>query len=124
ARTTRGPARKPPSAAFRAGPLARQLHHEPRARAGRALDPHLAAVGLDELAHDPQAEPEPAEAAVRDGALEPLEDPGLVLEGDPDPLIGDGDAGARPALLDAHPDRLARAELERVAQQVRQHLIE
>src|SRR5205823_5524599 len=57
---------------------ARQVDRERGALPKRALDGDTAAVGLDDLAHDPQAEPEPAVVALRHRALEAAEDAALV----------------------------------------------
>ena len=86
----------------------RQLDHERRRLAGQRLDPDLAAVGLDEPAHDRQPE---AGAAVAGGlgprAVERLEDP-LAL----------GLRDARAAVDEAQQDPpadVARADGDRVA---------
>src|SRR5512144_1204807 len=67
----------------------RQLDGELGAAALAAADPDRAAVCLDGLARDPQADAEAAEVAHRHGALEALEDPPLVLGRDADAAVAD-----------------------------------
>ena len=62
-----------------------QLDDEGRTHAERALDPDRAAVGLDDLPGDEEADAHPGVVARRDSALEPLEDPRRVLRSDADP---------------------------------------
>jgi hypothetical protein len=119
----------------------RELHRdaEPEARAapGLALEADLAAQELHELAAD--GEPEagaaeaPGERPVR--LRERLEDLALAALGDADPGVGDAElepaalrvrAGARAAVVrqprHAHRHLAALGELDRVADQVHQHL--
>jgi hypothetical protein len=64
---------------------------EMRALAGLALDPDAPAVGLDQMAGDGQPQPRPP---VRPGPgflrpVEPIEDIGQILRGDPHPGVAD-----------------------------------
>ena len=79
---------------------------------------------LDDLAADPEAEPESAELLARDGALEPFEHALLILRLDPDPVVADLEEHVRFPALQPHFDRLAGAVLGRVADQVVDQLIE
>src|SRR5437879_1174300 len=66
----------------------RQAHREAGAAAGVAVDVDGAAVGFDDLAHDPQPQPEAAEMLDRRHPLEALEDAPLRLLGNADAMIG------------------------------------
>src|SRR5439155_16945450 len=83
-----------------------------------------AAVRLDHLSRDPEAEAESAESAAGHGALEALEDPSLIGRIDADAVIADFEHHALPVLgeLDFH--RLAGAVLHGIADQVVDHLLE
>src|SRR5690606_36229640 len=100
-----------------------KLDDEGRAFPGLALEGNRSAVCLDDLTRDPEPEPEPTVVPVRNRALEALEDAPLLLERDPDPVIPNHQARAAVRGEHADLDRLARAVLEGVAEQVRDHLV-
>ena len=81
-------------------------------------------MGLDDHARDPEPEPEAAVVAGGREACEPLEQPGVVFGLDAWAAIGDHDAGAAVVAVDDDVDRLARAVLDRVRQQVRHDLLD
>src|SRR5690606_28184634 len=85
-----GAARRPGAAARRSADRRRgqrQLDREGRPVARPAVDPHRAAVRVDDLPHDPQAEPEAAEVARGHRPLEALEDALVALRRDPDAAV-------------------------------------
>ena len=90
-----------------------------------AFDPQGPAVQLDE----PLRETEPEAGAlcrtpgIGAGLTELLEDPGLVGSSDADARVsdGDGDAGWHPLAIDGH-RASARSELDRVDDEVEEHL--
>src|SRR6266851_1953237 len=104
--------------AFRNRRCERQGNREGRAGTRRAGDIDMAAHGVDQLAHQPQPDAEPAMRARAVRALEPLEDPLLVELGDADAVVPDpercgiGVAGKR------YFDRLSGTELDRVRHDV------
>src|SRR4051794_31748104 len=70
----------------------RQLEPEVRAFAGFALEADAAAVRLDDVTRDGEAEPRAGDAALAGvGAEEPREEPRLVLLGDADALVAHPD---------------------------------
>ena len=106
----------------------RQAHDERRALAlAGALGPHRAAVQLDQLLDDRQAQPQPAVAAGRRGVglAEPLEDVRQELGPDAHAGVDDGDLDVRVDPLQEHLDAapLGR-ELHGVGQQVPDDLLE
>jgi hypothetical protein len=78
---------------------------------GLALHRDAAAVRLDDLADDPQPEPEAAVVLDRCRSLEPLEDPRLVAGGNADPVVLDAQTDTiSVGRLDVDEDGLLRAE--------------
>src|SRR5437868_5945441 len=130
ARARRAPRASSGSAAFRtaasdagapgasAGSRAGQLDDECRALAGCAAQADRALEAVSRLRDDPQAQAHAALHGRRLQLLEALEDPLVVAFGQPDAVIADDDAHARRAAPDGYLERLARAELDRVADQV------
>src|SRR4051812_791046 len=104
--------------------LQRQLDRERRTVAGDALHPDLPSVRLDDVSRDPQSEPEPAVLSRPFGALESLEDLLLVLGRDADPAVRHAQhrAGTLDSRLDL--DRPPLAVLQRVRDQVGDHLLQ
>ena len=106
-----------------------QLHgdDEGRALARLAQDLDAALHGLGEAAHDRQAEPGAAEAARGRavGLHERLEQPVALLVGEADAGVGDLDAQhAVAGILERQPHRARLGELDGVAQQVEQDLLQ
>src|SRR5918994_7954891 len=64
---------------------------EHRAAALAAVDADLAALALDDLAADREADPRPLERLAVVQPLEHLEDAIAMARVDPDPVVGDGD---------------------------------
>ena len=62
-----------------------------RAPVDLALDANLAAMRLDEMAHEMQADAEARNTAAVGGAIVRLEDPIELLQGDPDAVVGHRD---------------------------------
>src|SRR6185312_17069438 len=104
--------------------LERQRHDEGRAVPGRAVHAHAAAHELDELARDPQAEPEAAVVALRRGALELAEDALLLLGRHADAVIDYADLGAPVVAAELDLDRLALPVLDGVGDEVGDDLID
>src|SRR6185295_15833099 len=104
-------------------PRAGELDDERRPRARLALDADLPLQRADDLLDDPEAEADAAEVARRRRQLEALEDPLLIAGRDADAVVSHAQA-RRVAVLDAELDRLAVAVLERVRQQVGDHLLD
>src|SRR5687768_4275199 len=104
-------------------PRERQGEPDGRAAAGRALEADLAAVGLDDAPRDTEPEADPGAVVAGAGAVEALEEPGLVRRRDAGPAVADaqpdGAAGARGRDADRLP---LRAVLRGVGQQVHQGL--
>src|SRR5690606_1618807 len=94
------------------------------ALAQRALHANGAAVGLDDLPRDPQAQAEAAVVAGGDGALETAEDAFLVRGGDADAVVLDDDVGGFAILEDLDDDRLALAVLDGVGEEVVDDLVD
>src|SRR5438309_47242 len=115
--------RNPPLASISAG-REREVHHERRALARNAAHSDGAPERLHDLPDDPEAQPEPAEVLARDGALEALEDPALVLGRDPDSGVAHLVANASVVRRHRESDRLAASELEGVREQVREDLVD
>src|ERR671936_1200713 len=101
-----------------------QAHHEARSDIGRELRVDRAAVRLDDLPADVQAEPHPRAVAVR--LEEALEQVLPMLRRDAEAAVTHRDPYVRRRrTLDVDVDATAvRAELDRVAEQVRHHLFE
>src|SRR3954471_1407340 len=98
---------------------------EPAAVADRALHSDRAAVRLDDLARDHQAEPAADDARAAGGAGEALEDAGELVGGDAGAVVLDAGGDEGGLHLDDRLDRpRRRGELDRVAEQVRDHLRE
>src|SRR5689334_24949660 len=109
-----------PGAASRATTPARragELHRKGAPLAGGADHRNPPSVRLDDLPADPEAQAEAAELLARDGALEALEDPGLVGRLDPDAVVAHGEEDVVRPALQAHLDRFPRAVLGGVADQ-------
>src|SRR5436190_2257353 len=100
-----------------------KLDRERRTRIDLAVDVDRSAMGLDELPGDIEAEPEAAGGARR-RLLVPTEDPFEVLLRDSLAAVPHTEDGARAVALDGDLDRLARAELDRVRDQVCEHLLD
>src|ERR687897_2253833 len=86
----------------------RQAHRERRSLTGNAADGNGAAMGAHEGVHDAETESGAAGRRAASGrvpAPEALEDAGLVLGGDPGPLVGDGYLGPGAVTLHADPSR-------------------
>src|SRR5438128_3708762 len=93
----------------------------------RALRAHGAAVKLDDVLHQREAEPEAAvRARARAVALaERLEDVRNELRRDPDARVGDDDLDARLGARETHAHAAARRrELDRVREQVPDDLLQ
>src|SRR5437868_11491704 len=104
--------------------VARQRHDERRSMTGRALDAHLPMHQPDQLARDPQSEPEAAIIALRRRALELPEDALLLLGRNANPTINDAHLGAATVTADGDVDRLALPVLDGIRHEVRQDLID
>src|SRR5204862_2384772 len=103
----------------------RQLEGERRPDAGGRGDPDPAAHVLDELAADVEPEAGSADALLHErvDAVELLEDPLLLLPGDPEALVAHGEP--RVAVVGVDPDldvAAVRRVLRGVLDQVYQHL--
>ena len=105
------------------------VHREGRAGALLALDRDVASHQLREAAHDREAEARAAEAARGRGIglRERLEQARALLFGEPDAGVGDRDRDLRSAVAERlgagmQRDAAALGELDRVAEQVEQHL--
>src|SRR5512132_2275785 len=107
------------------GRLDREGEGEGAARPDDALGPDAAAVGLDQLPAEGQAEPAAA-AGPGPGRVQPIEaveHPAQMLGGDPGAGVGHGQPGPVGRLPDPDPDRAAGSgELDRVVDQVGDHL--
>src|SRR6266404_450944 len=101
----------------------RQFDREGGALARSALNADAASVRNHDLPHDIQTETHPAVATHRDGALEAIEDPLLIFPWDADAVITDRQPRGDVRALNRNLHRLTRAVLDRVGEQVRQHLI-
>src|SRR4051812_30436184 len=88
-----------------------QGDRERRAVAGNARHRDLAAMRVNELARDPQAEAEATELARRHGAFEPAKDSGLVLGRNADAVIDDAEDRAFAIAAQVDLDRRALAVL-------------
>jgi len=99
-------------------------HGEGGTLSGLTFDADVAAERLDDLLDDPQAETEAAVVALGDGALEALEDTGLVLGGDADAVISHGEEGDLSVLDDGHLDGVVGAVLDGIGEQVGDDLLE
>src|SRR3954453_23857614 len=98
---------------------------EPAAVADRALDSDGAAVRLDDLARDHQAETAADDASAAGGAGEALEDAGELVGGDAGAVVLDAGRDEGGLDLDGRLDRpRRRGELDCVAEEVRDHLRE
>src|SRR3954469_10129904 len=71
------------------GGASRQLHDEGGALARRAIDRDFTTAGFHDLCRDPQPEAESTVAVHRDGPLEALEDPRLILGSNADTVVAD-----------------------------------
>src|SRR5581483_5770365 len=126
----RGPAgsgrvRDPPVGDDRRRHLLRDLDHEGRSGLPVRLDPDPSVDPADELTADIEAEPGPADAPlhVRIEAIELLEDPPLLRRRNAEALVADREADVPVARLERERDRAAaRRVLDRVLEQVREHL--
>src|SRR5580765_7137126 len=101
-----------------------QLDGEGRSRARLALDSDRSAQRLDDLPDDPETEADAAVVAAGRGPLEAPEDPFVIVGGDAQPVIANGDDRAVVLAGDADVDRLAVAVLDRVGQEVGDDLIQ
>src|SRR4029450_1662404 len=105
----------------------RQGEGKGRPLAQVALDPDLAAVQLDELLREGQPEARAFLLAclIAPHLAELLEDGRLILGGDPDPGVGDGDLDRAvfPAGLKADPAPF-RGELHGIGEEVEQDLLD
>src|SRR3954468_21809896 len=120
AKSTRGASR---SSALRQ--RAGETEPEPAAVGDRALDSDGGAVRLDDLARDHQAETAADDARAAGGAGEALEDAGELVGGDAGAVVLDAGRDEGGLHLDGRLDRpRRRGELDRVAEQVRDHLRE
>src|SRR5207244_1836359 len=97
---------------------ARQLDREGAPGARLADQRDAAAVGLDDLPADPQAQTEPAELLPGDSPFEALEDAGLIRRVDPDAVVPDLEEHVLGPPLQPDLDGLAGTVLGRVADQV------
>src|SRR4029079_1773654 len=106
----------------------RQTDRERRSAPGLALDRDGAAHGVDDLPHDPQAQPQAPIVAAGARPLEAPEDASEVVGGHADALVANDQqrrrVGARAAEPNLDRDRPACAVLDRVRQQVRRDLLE
>src|SRR5258706_4870139 len=116
--------RRAPSCLAVPGCLPGQLEAERGAVARIALDADPPAMRGHDLVRDPEAEAQPSVGLFRDGALEALENPGLIRGRNPDSLIADGQRRPGRIGLDTDRDRLAAAELHGVGEEVRHHLLQ
>src|SRR5262245_28501794 len=76
-----------------------------------------------DLPRDPQAESEPADMAGGDGALEAIEDALAIRIGDADPMIAHAHSRVAAVLLHADDDRSTASVLDRVREQIVDHLL-
>src|SRR5215207_6074969 len=84
------------SARGRSSRVQRQAHRKRRPLSGSAVDGYGAAMGAHEGVDDAETKSSAAGGCAAPGrvaAPEALEDAGLVLGGDPGPIIGDGHLG-------------------------------
>src|SRR5262249_31496947 len=102
----------------RAGGLARKRDREEGAGAGRALERHGAAEGVDELLHGPEAEAEAADVRVAGEAFERAEEPRAVGGGDADALVAHREPDRFLGAVDLDVDGAAGAVLHRVRDEV------
>src|SRR6267143_2862191 len=120
-------ARPPPDRLrLRRRSIPRQPKREARPAPGLALDPDPAAVGLDQVPANDEAEPAPSlDGLPRAGLAELLEEEGLFVGRDAGARVVDRDLDLVAGLGHLDPDRASlRGELERVGEQIHQDLIE
>src|SRR4051794_38547954 len=101
-----------------------QFDLERRSVAGRALDRDRSPQRVDDLFDDPQPEADAAIVAARRGPLEAAEDPLVIVLGDAQPAIADGDDRSIVAAFHADVDRFAISVFDGVGYQVRDDLIQ
>src|SRR5579872_6982685 len=101
-----------------------ELDQERRAPPRLALDPDGSAEPLDDRARDVEAEAEAAVVARRRRALEGTEDRVASLGRDADAVVHDLEPRLRVVALERDLDGPAEAELDRVREEVRDHLSE
>src|SRR5262249_6917817 len=103
---------------------ARQIDDEGRTLSRLALYLNLPAVRDHQLAGDVQAQTHSAKVMIGYRSLEPIENPRQVLGRNPDPLVLDGEPRLRGQALDPEVYRLAGSVLQRVGQQIGDHLFD
>src|SRR5215210_3140727 len=101
-----------------------KFEQEQRACARRRIEPEPPAHPLDELAADVQPEAGSTDSTLHLDvrSVELLEDPLSFLLGDSRPFVRDAEDDGFTDALDRHPDGTARRVLERVVDQVLEHL--
>ena len=76
-----------------------------------------------DLSADVEAEAQAPVVVRRHGPFEPIEDPRLILVAQADAVVADRDPGDLGRRLQPHLDRTPGAELDRVGEEIREHLL-
>src|SRR5205823_11308003 len=109
---------------FEVARRARQLDRERGAAAQRAFHEDGAVQRADDLPDHPKPESEAARGSYRRGPFEAIEDPVMVLGGDANSMVAHAEPREIARRLDRDGDRFTLAILHRVADQVRDDLLE
>src|SRR5215471_15861037 len=99
-------------------------HHENRALAGLTLHVDRAAHGVDDLPDDPQSQAKSGVDPGRYRALESLENPSLLLDGNANPPVANAQTGSVLVAGEANFDGLAPTVFHGIGEQVVEDLFD